>query len=115
MKLRYSGPPGALVLQFYQRRPVMTLDKKIIAELREMKMAGSQVHEMIAFVKQKTESPPDSSILIIRYFKDAFCLSLYDVLPIQGCSALGQNAYSDDEINEVLGSKIEKTRDSWKE
>lgn len=50
-----------------------------------------------------------------RYFKEAFCLSLGDVRPIEGSACLGGKVYSDEEIDKLMLPRIGRTRLLWQE
>lgn len=89
------------------------LHPEIVEEMRRMARGGHSPRDMFRLLKKVLGS--DSHILtILKYFRQAFGLSLSEVKPI---AALSRNEKreieNDDLLNELLIPKIMERRNEW--
>ncbi len=78
------------------------MDQDIVRRMREMAQSGCDVIAVVAFLRSNSEFCEAGSLLILRYFMEAFQLSLSEVRPLEGAECLGNEAYADSEINLIL-------------
>ncbi len=57
---------------------------------------------VVSFLRKLPECRDGGSLLILRYFMEAFDLSLPEVRPLEGARCVGNAAYSDSEIDSIL-------------
>jgi hypothetical protein len=81
----------------------------ILSEMRDMVDGGTDVRGLTELLQQRLELKPDSVIPVMAYFCRAFCLPLYDILPIR--EWLGSD--DDREINELIMPKILSAKSKW--
>jgi len=80
----------------------MTLDQTIINKMREIARSGGDVIAIVSCLRASLECQRPGTLLVLRYFMEAFHLSLSEVRPLEGAKCLGNSAYDDREINSML-------------
>jgi hypothetical protein len=78
------------------------LDTTIIEQIRALVLSGSDVPAIVGYLQQHSGKQRMNAFEIIRYFMEAFGLSLSEVRPLEGAACLGNSAYSNAEINASL-------------
>jgi hypothetical protein len=81
----------------------------VIEELRTKAAAGATVRELVETIQQRLSYPPDAVVGVLAHMREAFCVSLLDVLPIR--EWLGSN--DDRAIDSLVMPAIQRTRSKW--
>ena len=89
------------------------LSQELIARLRQMARNGTSVRELIQEVRNQQGTDDGLSLVVDRYLKEAFLLSLADVRHVEGSSCLGGSLYDNNQIDELLLPLIAASRNQW--
>lgn len=89
------------------------LSQELIARLRKMARTGTSVRELIQEVRNYSRTDDGLSLVVDRYLKRAFLLSLGNVRHVEGSSCLGGSLYNDNQIDELLLPLIAASRHQW--
>ena len=79
----------------------MTLNVQLIKKLREMQAANKIVSEMLTEILLVHREDPQIKVLSMKYFREAFGLSMAAVTPIAGWSGFG-GELQDEQIDELI-------------
>jgi hypothetical protein len=96
---------------------VFEIQTDLVFSLRSMARNGVTPAEMLRVL---ATSLADESVtgtidrpLLIRYFSEAFCFHDCEAHPIGGWLPDGMGELKDENIDILLGKRIEKTKDEW--
>jgi hypothetical protein len=89
------------------------LNRAILIHLRRMAQEGSTSSQMLREIIARLAAVPPHKIMLIKYMREAFCLSLQQAAPIAGWSPDGLGELNDSRIDELLMPEIEKNRPEW--
>lgn len=91
------------------------VDPKLIAELREMALAGHRVCDMARWLLGRLSIPLTSGgrFIAMVYFRKAFSLGISEVSGLGGWKAFPQATWTEDMVEQDLRPRIDATRARW--
>jgi len=90
-----------------------SIDPAVVQRLRAMAQEGRTVPELLREITNQLSSSSLHPLLLAKYMREAFGLSLLEVKPIGGWSLGGCGELSDDQLDELLMPGILANRDWW--
>lgn len=87
----------------------MNLDKEIIKLLREKAKDKESVNSLVSLINEKLGPKQSNALVVLRYFMEAFGLSLSQVRCLEGAECLGNKAYDDVELENILQPLIQRS------
>jgi hypothetical protein len=102
------------VIRLLRGRPTRTMQypNELVLELRALARQGKGISEMFdAFYDRYPMVRRHSAPLTL--FMDAFCLPLQDVIVLNGAEHVGNAAYSDEELDDIVLPLILEARQHW--
>jgi hypothetical protein len=91
----------------------MIWDPLLIARLRDLAGRGASVRMMVDAIRGHFPGVDEVALEVDRYLTKAFFLRLRDVRNVEASSCLGGQAYSDEQIDQLLLPLIAGTRHLW--
>ena len=89
------------------------LDPELIQLLRQLASERRLVAAMLRTALATEISTTLTPIDVVRYFREAFGLTLAQAKPIADWFAYGGGEMADAVLQELMGPRIESTRGSW--
>jgi hypothetical protein len=91
----------------------MSWDPLLIARLRDLAGRGASVRMLVDEIRGHYPGVDEIALEADRYLTKAFFLRLRDVRNVEASSCLGGEAYSDEQIDQLLLPLIAGTRHLW--
>lgn len=91
----------------------MDLDQALVQELRREAAGGATPVELALHVRDRLAQGDEVRLLAIAYFREAFFLSLQDIVMLGAWHRYSGGSSSDQELNAEVASVIERTRPKW--
>src|SRR5687768_14063456 len=92
---------------------MIELSPEIIDKLRLMASAGATVSQLLRETIRRMPSNQQGTLYLVKYFREAFHLSLRSVAPIGGWDESGKGEITDERIEELLRPEMQQTRELW--
>jgi len=89
------------------------LDARLIRLLRQMATKRCFVADMVRAIRPDVASTVTDPVEVLRYFRDAFELTLAQVKPIADWLAYGGGELDEAELHNLVWPCIAGRRDSW--
>lgn len=89
------------------------INEELVTKLRLRARSGAPVKALVDEVRSFLGTTDGLALVVARYFCKAFFLGLEDVRDIEGSACLGHSLYSEEEIDQLMKPRIEKTRPRW--
>jgi hypothetical protein len=89
------------------------LDPMIVHDLRKMAKKGLTPSQMLRAIVNKISPNVPHKLELIRYMREAFCLSLQQASPIAGWVADGSGELNDSGLDGFTMPEIAKNRRNW--
>ncbi len=90
-----------------------TIDPAVVNRLRTLAREGRTVSALLEEITNRLGLSGSHPLLLARYMREAFGLSLLEVKPIGGWSPGGSGELSDAQLDELLMPGIDANRDWW--
>jgi hypothetical protein len=91
----------------------MSRDPLLIARLRDLAGRGASVRMLVEAIRSHYPDVEEIALEVDRYLTKAFFLRLRDVRNVEASTCLGGQAYSDEQIDQLLRPLIAGTRHRW--
>jgi hypothetical protein len=89
------------------------IDPTIVQRLRSLAQEGRTVPELLRDIPTKLSPAKVHTLLLAKYMREAFGLSLLDVKPIGGWAFGGTGELSDARLNELMLPAVNAKRPWW--
>jgi len=89
------------------------LQSELVHRLRSMARTGARVSEMLRELTRDLAPPSPHKVTLIKYMREAFCLTLQQASPIAGWAADGMGEIQDAQLDGLLHLEIAKNRTVW--
>jgi hypothetical protein len=91
------------------------LPETILQELRDMARRSVPASQLLLHLQRRLGIDlKDDHLLTVKYFREAFALSLRDAASIRGCPLIGGLRH-DADVDQEMGPKIQANRWLWEE
>ncbi len=91
----------------------MTSEDPLIYKMRKSAEDGMTTIDILRMVYDTLATDSRTPLPVQKLFRDAFYLTVGDILPLGGTSVFGRKGYTDQEINQLLDMRIKETRAKW--
>jgi hypothetical protein len=89
------------------------LNPAILQRLRSMAHKGDTPSRMLREIIDRLTPTTPHKVTLIKYMREAFCLSLQQAAPIAGWAPDGLGELIDSQLDEFLMPEIAKNRPAW--
>src|SRR5260370_30510465 len=89
------------------------LNQALIRDLHDMARRGATVPQMLRAVLDRTAPEPPPTIVLIKYLREAFGLTLRQASPAGGWMPDNAGELSDAQLNDLLMPEIMNNRSTW--